>query len=93
MILVEQIIQIMILKVIANGVKIRKSKTGYESVNTIYICEDCSNCNYKSQCIKGNNSKIPLEKRTKKFETSKNLIVKGKNIQKELLQMKVFYLE
>ena len=44
---------------------------GYESVNTIYICEDCSNCNYKSQCIKGNDSKIPLEKRAKKFETSK----------------------
>ena len=34
-------------KLIANGVKIRKSKTGYESVKTIYICEDCSNCNYK----------------------------------------------
>lgn len=58
-------------KLIANGVKIRKSKTGYESVKTIYICEDCNNCNYKGQCIKGNNSKIPLEKRTKKFETSK----------------------
>ena len=67
-------------KLTANGVKIRKSKTGYESVKTIYICEDCGNWNYKSQCIKGNNSKIPLEKRTKKFETSKNLIVKGKNI-------------
>ena len=58
-------------KLISNGVKIRKSKTGYESIKTIYICEDCSNCNYKSQCIKGNNSKIPLEKRTKKIETSK----------------------
>lgn len=58
-------------KLIANWIKIRKSKTGYESVKTIYICEDCSNCNYKSQCIKGNNSKISLEKRTKKFETSK----------------------
>ena len=58
-------------KLIANWIKIRKSKTGYESVKTIYICEDCSNFNYKSQCIKGNNSKISLEKRTKKFETSK----------------------
>ena len=58
-------------KLIANWIKIRKSKTGYESVKTIYICEDCGNWNYKSQCIKGNNSKIPLEKRTKKFETSK----------------------
>ena len=55
-------------KLIANWIKIRKSKTGYESVKTIYICEDCGNWNYKSQCIKGNNSKILLEK---KFETSK----------------------
>ena len=58
-------------KLIANGVKIRKSKTGYKSEKTIYICEDCSDCNYKNKCIKGNNSKIPLEERTKKFETSK----------------------
>ena len=53
------------------GVKLRKSKTGYESEKTIYACEDCSDCNYKSKCIKGNNCKIPLEERTKKFETSK----------------------
>ena len=58
-------------KLKVNGVKIRKSKTGYESKKTVYICEDCSNCSYKSSCIKGNNSKIPLEERTKKFETSK----------------------
>ena len=53
------------------GVKLRKSKTGYESEKTIYVCEDCSNCTYKSKCIKGNNSKIPIEKRIKKFEISK----------------------
>lgn len=53
------------------GGKLRKSKTGYESEKTIYTCEDCSDCKYKSKCIKGNNCKTPLEERTKKFETSK----------------------
>lgn len=49
----------------------KKSKTGYVSEKTIYTCEDCSNCPHKSKCIKGNNSKTPLEERVKKFETSK----------------------
>jgi hypothetical protein len=49
----------------------RKSKTGYESEKNIYTCEDCSNCQYKSKCIKGNNCKTPLEERTKNIETSK----------------------
>lgn len=53
------------------GVKLRKFKTGYESENTIYVCENYSNCTYKSKYIKGNNSKTPLEKRIKKFEISK----------------------
>lgn len=53
------------------GIKVKKSKTGYESEKTVYVCEDCSNCEYKSSCIKGNNCKIPLEQRVKKFETSK----------------------
>lgn len=58
------------------GTKIRKSKTGYESEKTIYVCKDCSNCSYKSSCIKGNNSKTPLELRSLKLQ--KNLIVKEK---------------
>ncbi|WP_418223493.1 IS1182 family transposase [Clostridium isatidis] len=53
------------------SIKLRKSKTGYESEKTIYACEDCSNCTYKSSCIKGNNCKTPLEERVKRFETSK----------------------
>ncbi|MPQ45128.1 IS1182 family transposase [Clostridium tarantellae] len=53
------------------GIKLKKSKTGYASEKTIYRCEDCSECTYKSKCIKANNSKIPLEERTKKIETSK----------------------
>ena len=53
------------------SIKIKKSKTGYESEKTIYACEDCSNCSCKTSCIKGNNSKTPLEQRTKRLETSK----------------------
>jgi len=45
--------------------------SGYESEKTIYVCEDCSNCTYKSKCIKGNNCKTPSEERTKK-ELSQN---------------------
>ena len=58
-------------KLKVDSVKVRKSKTGYESEKTVYICEDCSNCSHKSNCIKEHNSKTPLEHRTKKLETSK----------------------
>ena len=54
-----------------DSIKIRKSKTGYQSEKTVYICEDCNNCFFKSKCIKDNNSKTPLEQRVKRFETSK----------------------
>ena len=49
----------------------RKSKNGYQSEKTLYTCKDCSNCLYKSKCIKGNNYKTPLEDRVKNVETSK----------------------
>lgn len=55
----------------ASNTKIRKSKTGYKSEITRYTCEDCSYCEFKCSCIKGHNSKIPLEQRTKRFEISK----------------------
>lgn len=37
-----------------------KSKTGYVSEKQIYQC-DCKGCPYKSDCIKGNNCKTPME--------------------------------
>lgn len=58
-------------KLTVSNVIRRKSKTGYQSEKTIYTCEDCSNCTFKSSCIKGNNSKTPLEDRVKNLETSK----------------------
>lgn len=53
------------------GLKRSKSKTGYVSEKTQYTCEDCTDCELKKQCIKGNNSKVPLEERTKRLEVSK----------------------
>lgn len=58
-------------KLIVKKIVKKKSKTGYESEKTVYSSENCTNCNLKSKCIKGNNSKIPLEDRTKNLETSK----------------------
>lgn len=58
-------------KLKVSGTKKSKSKTGYVSEKTCYTCEDCSGCQLKSKCIKGNNSKIPLEERTKHLEISK----------------------
>ena len=52
----------------------QKSKSGYESEVTVYECEDCSGCPYKSKCTKakGNKrlylSKSFLEKRQESYE-------------------------
>jgi transposase len=51
-----------------------KTKTGYVSEKTIYTCEDCSECPYKSDCIKGNNCKTPLEERSKVLQVAKTFI-------------------
>lgn len=56
---------------IVTGVKKEKTKTGYLRERTLYSCEDCSNCPYKAECIKGNNCKTPLEERTKHLQVSK----------------------
>jgi hypothetical protein len=57
-------------KLSVNKVIKRKSKTGYQSEKTIYTSDDCSNCQFKSNCIKSK-SKVPIEDRTKNLETSK----------------------
>lgn len=49
----------------------RKSATGYVSQKTIYSCEDCSGCPYKTSCIKGNHCNTTMEERVKNLETSK----------------------
>ncbi|MBU5427778.1 transposase [Tissierella pigra] len=58
-------------KLTVSNIKTSKSKTGYKSEKTVYTCEDCSDCTYKSSYIKGKNWKIPMAERIKNLETSK----------------------
>ena len=53
----------------------RRSKTtsGYVSIKTYYRCSDCTGCPYKTECIKGNNCKTPMEKRNKVLMVSKTM--------------------
>lgn len=52
----------------------KTSRNGYKSEVTVYECEDCTNCEYKSKCTKSQNnkqlkvSKKFIEKRKKSFK-------------------------
>ena len=61
-------------KLTADHIKHSKSKTGYVSKKTIYKCEDCSGCPFKSDRIKGNHCKTPLEERTKILQVAKTFL-------------------
>jgi hypothetical protein len=58
-------------KIVFDHIKHEKSKTGYVSEKTIYKCENCSGCPYKSGCIKGNHCKTPMTERTKTLQVAK----------------------
>ncbi|WP_044304428.1 transposase, partial [Clostridioides difficile] len=74
-------------KLFANKIINRKSKTGYKSEITCYICEECSNCQYKSNCIKRSNSKVPLKNRTKNLQVSKSFHEKRKENLKRIMSL------
>ena len=65
-------------KLVVNQIRHSKSKTGYVSEKTIYKCENCDGCPHKSECIKGNNCKTPLEERTKMLQVAKTFIEQRK---------------
>lgn len=71
-------------KIIKTGTRKVKSKTGYISEKTCYACEECNGCPLKAKCIKGNNSKLPLEERSKHFEVSKIFQQKREETQKRI---------
>ena len=57
-----------------SGVKKEKTKTGYEREVTTYSCHECKGCPYKQECIKGNNSKKPLDERERNLYVSKEFM-------------------
>ncbi len=61
-------------KLSVDYIKHTKSKTGYISEKTIYKCKNCKECPYKSECIKGNNCKTPLEERIKILQVAKTFL-------------------
>ena len=61
-------------KLTVSHIRHNKTKTGYVSEKTIYTCENCSDCPYKSDCIKDNNCKTPLGERTKVLQVAKTFI-------------------
>ncbi len=61
-------------KLTADHIKHSKSRTGCVSKKIIYKCKDCSRCPYKSECIKGNHCKTPLEERTKILQAAKTFL-------------------
>lgn len=49
----------------------RRSSTGYERTTTVYQCDNCEDCPYKADCIKGNHWNVPLQQRNKHLEVSR----------------------
>ena len=58
----------------SDGGRTRTSASGYQKETTFYVCEDCSGCPYKKECIKGNHCKIPFEERNKRIEVSRTFV-------------------
>ena len=53
--------------------KKEKTSSGYRRIVTVYRSSDCSGCPFKTECIKGNNCKTPMEERQKVLYVSKKL--------------------
>lgn len=59
-----------------DGGRTRSTASGYQRETTFYVCEDCSGCPYKKDCIKGNHCKTSFEERNKRIEVSQVFVRK-----------------
>ena len=53
--------------------KREKTASGYRRTVTVYRSNGCSGCPFKTDCIKGNNCKTPMEDRQKVLYVSKKM--------------------
>ena len=53
--------------------KREKTARGYRRTVTVYRSNGCSGCPFKTDCIKGNNCKTPMEDRQKVLYVSKKM--------------------
>lgn len=53
--------------------KKEKTRSGYQRIVTVYQSEGCFGCTFKTECIKGNHCKTPMEERQKKLYVSKKM--------------------
>ena len=53
--------------------KKEKTRSGYQRIVTVYQSEGCFGCPFKTECIKGNHCKTPMEERQKKLYVSKKM--------------------
>ena len=58
------------------GERSSRTVSGYRRVSSYYRCSDCSGCPHKSDCIKGNNCKTPMEERSKVLMISWTMVKK-----------------
>ena len=59
--------------------KKEKTASGYKRTVTVYQCSNCKDCPFKTECIKGNNCKTPMEERQKVLYVSK--VMKQKRLE------------
>ena len=53
--------------------KKEKTSSGYQRTVTVYQSSSCGGCPFKTECIKGNNCKTPMEDRQKVLYVSKKM--------------------
>lgn len=59
--------------------KKEKTASGYKRTVTVYQCNHCTDCPFKTECIRGNNCKTPMEERQKVLYVSK--VMKQKRLE------------